>query len=78
MNLLRLNGFFVAYNRNGNDTNGNPIYLVNFFDSENGRFYNCNYRQKRKLDKYGNIRIQSYNIDDSIQQLLNEIMDSEK
>lgn len=78
MNLLRIKGFYVTYIRSGNDKNGNPIYLVNFFDSENGRFYNCNYRQKKKLDKYGNIRVQSYNIDDSIQQVLKEIVDSEK
>lgn len=78
MNLLRLKGFFVTYLRSGNDKNGNPVYLINFFDSENGRFYNCNYRQSRKLDKQGNIKVQSYCIEDNINSILKEITDGEK
>lgn len=73
MNLLRMGIYYICYQRQGNDKNGNPIYLINVFECENDRFYNCNFKQSRKSDKNGNIRIQSYNIGDTITRLLDEI-----
>ena len=64
--------YLVTVQRNGNDKNGNPIYLINIFDGTNLDInYNC--MAGRKLDKYGNIRIQSYNVDASVQSIINQL-----
>ena len=70
MKLKQYNNFFVTYQRQGNDRNGNPIYIINIFDSD---FYNINWKSNRKKDKYGNIKTTSYNIDDTIQVIINNI-----
>lgn len=64
--------FFVAIQRNGNDKNGNPIYLVNIFSAD-CLDWTYNHLTGRRLDKNGNIRIMSYNIDQTIQQIVNDI-----
>ena len=77
MNLLIIGIYYVCYQRQGNDKNSNPIYLINVFKTvkDDGKevFYSVNYRQKKKLDKYGNIKITSYNIDDTINRIISEI-----
>ena len=71
-NEKEMKQFLVTTQRNGNDKNGNPIYLINIFDGTNLCInYNC--MAGRKLDKYGNIRIQSYNVDASIQSIINQL-----
>lgn len=64
--------YLVAVQRNGNDKNGNPIYLINIFDG-NKLFISYNPASGRKLDKYGNIRLSSYNIDSTIQNIINQL-----
>lgn len=74
MNLKLINGFLVGYQRQGNDKNGNPIYLINIWEQySQSEWYNINNRTSARLDKYYNIRVQSYNISDTIQQLLDQI-----
>lgn len=70
MELKQYNNFFVVYQRQGNNKNGNPIYIINIFDSD---FYNVNWRIGRRLNKYGNIKITSYNINETIQSIINEL-----
>ncbi len=53
----------VTCQRQGNDKNGNPLYIINIFKDNS----NVNYLSDRKKDKYNNIKIQSYNIDGDIQ-----------
>lgn len=64
--------FLVTIQRQGNDRNGNPIYLVNIFNGS-CLSVNYNYKADRKLDKYGNLRIQSYNIDASVQNIIDHL-----
>ena len=77
MILKEIGLYTISYIRNGNDKNGNPIYLINVFKdiNDNGikKYYSVNYRSSRKLDKNGNIRVISYNIDDTIKTILNNI-----
>jgi hypothetical protein len=75
MELIRYNSsFLAAYQRQGNDKNGNPIYIINIFQEYgNGNFHNCNSMSNNKLDKYDNIRITSYNIDDTISSIIKRI-----
>lgn len=79
MELIQIDGYWVAYQRQGANANGNPIFLVNVFKPlytdgniffQRG-FFNCNAQTKRKLDKYGNIRLQSYNIEEDIKHIIN-------
>ena len=74
----------VTYQRQGNDKNGNPIYIINIFKESSYKnfnhdnFYNnITYfiaeRNNIKLDKYNNIKIRSYNINADIQYLCNSI-----
>jgi hypothetical protein len=69
--------FYYTYQRQGNDKNGNPIYIVNiFYDCGSGEkvsFINMNCRSDRRIDKYGNIKMQSYNIDESIESIIKSI-----
>ena len=63
----------ATYQRQGNDKNGNPIYIINIFKKSGYKnFYNnITYfvaeRNNIKLDKYNNIKIQSYDVDRDIQ-----------
>ena len=53
----------VIYQRQGNDKNGNPLYIVNIFRDS----INVNWKSNKKKDKYNNIKIRSYNINADIQ-----------
>jgi len=64
--------YLVTIQRQGNDRNGNPIYIVNIFDGT-CLSVNYNYKTGHKMDKYGNLRVQSYNIDDSVQNMINQL-----
>lgn len=65
-----IKSYLVAYQRQGNDRNGNPIYIINVFDSD---FYNINWKTNRKKDKYRNIKTTSYNIDNTIQSIIDSL-----
>lgn len=85
MELIKYNDlFFYTYNRNGNDKNGNPIYLVNVFKI----YYPCNnqteyvhanynctiaHEQKRKLTKTNELRLQSYNIKSDVENIIKRL-----
>lgn len=66
MKMLIDNDIIVVHQRQGNDKNGNPIYLINFFKNK----HNINFLIDRKKDKYDNIRIQSYSIEEDIKTIL--------
>lgn len=68
----KVKSFLVVYQRQGNDRNGNPIYIINIFDGNNITI-NLNYKTDRRRDKYGNIKTISYNIDSTIQSIINEL-----
>jgi hypothetical protein len=68
MELIKKEGFLVTYQRQGNDRNGNPIYILNFFDDE--KLYSVNYKADIKKDKYGNIKCTSYCINDYIDYII--------
>lgn len=57
----------VAYQRQGNDKNGNPLYIINVFKNNGFYNFNVNYLSDRRKDKYNNIKMQSYSIDKDIQ-----------
>ena len=69
----------ATYQRQGNDKNGNPIYIINIFKKSGYKnFYNnITYfvaeRNNIKLDKYGNIRLSSYDIDSTIQNIIDQL-----
>lgn len=69
MELLQLNNdFFGTYQRQGNDKNGNAIYIVNIFKRySNDNVQNITYilasKVGRNLDKYGNIKLKCYKQD---------------
>ena len=67
--------YFCTYQRQGNDKNGNPLYIVNIFRStESGKyFYTMNPVINRRLDKYGNIKFTSYNILSDINYILQKL-----
>lgn len=67
--------YFCTYQRQGNDKNGIPLYIVNIFRAtESGKhFYTMNPALNRRLDKYGNIKITSYNILDDINYILSNL-----
>ena len=84
MEMVKIGNYHVTYQRQGNDRNGNPIFLVNVFhqyypcgNNSEWVYGNYNYtistQQKKRLDKYGNIRIQSYNIEDSINRIIKSL-----
>ena len=64
--------YLIATQRQGNDKNGNPVYLVNIFDGEK-LYLNYNYSSGRRMDKYGNIRLVSYSLDADVQRIVNEL-----
>ena len=57
----------VAYQRQGNDKYGNPIYIINVFKNNGTYNFNVNYLSDKKKDKYNNIKMQSYNVQKDIQ-----------
>ena len=59
----------VIYERQGNDKNGNPLYIINIFRDN----INVNWKSNKKKDKYNNIKIQSYNINADIQYICDSI-----
>ena len=69
----------VTYQRQGNDKNGNPIYIINIFQKSGYKIFynNITYfvaeRNNIKLDKYGNIRLSSYDIDGTIQNIIDQL-----
>ena len=83
------NDFFYTYQRNGNDRNGNPIYKVNIFkkyypcstgtmdNAKNYVYSNYNYTvasmQKRRLTKENELRLQSYNIQDDVENIIKRL-----
>ena len=69
----------ATYQRQGNDKNGNPIYIINIFQKSGYKIFynNITYfvaeRNNIKLDKYGNIRLSSYDIDGTIQNIIDQL-----
>ena len=74
----------VIYQRQEKKKNGNPLYIINIFkESSYKKFNHDNFynnityfvaiQKKIKLDKYNNIKIQSYNINADIQYLCDSI-----
>lgn len=61
----------VAHQRQGNDRNGNPIYILNVFKNNGTYNFNVNYLSDRRKDKYNNIKVQSYDIYRDIQYICN-------
>jgi len=59
----------VIYQRQGNDKNGNPLYIINVFRDN----INVNWKSNKKKDKYNNIKIRSYNINADIQYICDSI-----
>lgn len=87
MELVQYNNdFFYTYQRNGNDRNGNAIYLVNVFKvylpcsthgmNNTANYIYCNYNytianmQKRRLVK-NELRLQSSNIQADVENIIN-------
>jgi hypothetical protein len=74
MELYFINGYYITIQRQGNDRNGNPLYIVNIFQKVDNSFININNQQSRyKLDKYNNIKLTSYNIMNDINSIINQI-----
>lgn len=83
MELLQIGNYFVAYQRAGNDKNGNSIWLVNIFQESAYRrsgetFYNnitffVARGQNSRMDKNGNIRLQSYNIETDVKNMVERL-----
>ena len=68
--LKQYKQYHYTFSRCGNDPNGNPIYLVNVYIFNSGRYENINMLTGRKRDKYENIRMQSYNVDSDIHYMI--------
>lgn len=74
--------YFCTYQRQGNDKNGNPFYIVNVFKTygivtygivKTFHFRNLNLETERRLDKYGNLKFTSYNILSDIDYVLQKL-----
>jgi hypothetical protein len=75
MELIEYKNHFITYQRQGNDINGNPIYLVNIFVLYKNCYQNVNFgefHKTKRIDKHGNIRIKSYNIEQDIKDMIGE------
>lgn len=59
----------VIYQRQGNDKDGSPLYIINIFRDN----INVNWKSDKKKDKYNNIKIRSYNINADIQYICDSI-----
>lgn len=70
MELKQYNGYYATFQRQGNDKNGNPIYIINIFDND---FYNVNWKVDKRKDKYNNIKVTTYNIDDTIKNIIDNL-----
>ena len=80
MNYYYLNeNYFCVYQRQGNGTNGNPIYIINFFKKHDilqkeRVYYNYNVNiSGQRRDKHNNIKLQSYNIEADINRIFETI-----
>lgn len=64
MELIKIENIYINIIRNGNDKNGNPLYLVAVFEENNGNFYNYNYLINQsglaRMNKKGFLTCQSY------------------
>ena len=68
--------YFCTYQRQGNDKNGNPLYIVNVFqeyETTEKKYYRMNSQTNRRLGKYGNIKFTSYNILSDIDYILQKL-----
>jgi hypothetical protein len=69
--------YFCTYQRQGNDKNGNPFYIVSVFkwneENESIHFDKLNFETERRLDKYGNLKFTSYNILSDINHILQKL-----
>lgn len=77
MELVKVKDYLVTYQRQGNDRNGNTIYIINVFTLHQNYYINMNAclntLAKVKLDKYGNIKMTSYNIQSDIDFLISKL-----
>ena len=75
MELIEYKNHFITYQWQGNDVNGNAVYLINIFTKGN-KFYFCqNMQFNKRLDKYGNIRIKPHGaIEPGIYSLIDKVM----
>jgi hypothetical protein len=74
MELKYINGYYITIQRNGNNVNGKPIYLLNFFDNKMSHSNSCIAQKTgKKLDKNNNIKIVSYNADNDIRYIFNQL-----
>ena len=65
------NDYYATWEKQGNNRNGNPIFIVNIFQKlSDDNFWNVNIKTGARLDKYDNIKLSSYNIEDSIRNLI--------
>ena len=61
MDLIKHKNYFISISSQGNDINGNGIYLINVFKKINNDYlHNINIELKQKTDKYNNIRKKGY------------------
>lgn len=79
------NVYCYTYQRNGNDVNGNPIYLINIYEIKYRKlnptphseteisYHNVNYLSDRRKDKHDNIIFKSYSIDTEIEYIIRQI-----
>ena len=69
--------YFCTYQRQGNDKNGNPLYIVNVFRwherEQSIHFDKLNFETERRFDKYGNLKFTSYNILYDIDHILQKL-----
>jgi hypothetical protein len=74
MELYFIDGYYITIQRQGNNKNGNPLYIVNIFQKVYNSFTNINNHQsKYKLDKHNNIKLTSYNIMADVKAIINQI-----
>ena len=61
MDLIKHKNYFISISRQGNDIDGNGIYLINVFKKINNDYLrNINIELNQKTDKYNNIRKKGY------------------
>ena len=87
MELKQYDNYLFSIARQGNDKNGNPIYIVNIFQLFSYGWDNINFKTGRRTDKHNNVKLSSYDIMNSklehngtIKRLIEDIKkyDSEK
>jgi hypothetical protein len=79
MEMLKYKNIYVTYFWQGNTTNGNGLYCLNFFEEyENNRMFNINQsihiKQKISIDKKGNLKSLKYgSIEATIKNIIDKI-----